>query len=525
MLRRIIRRAVRHAYLLGARDLVHAGDGRRRRSTSMGSAYPEIVAPRTRSCAKVVEREEERVPRHAAARRRDARRRSSSDGDVSGDDAFFLHDTLGFPIDLTREIAGERGRDGRRRRLSSAHDAGAARTRPGRAARSRAAARRTRRSSCTASSLEEYGPTEFTGRQEYDDRRRKVRRARASAASASRRPTKATDGRRRARPHAVLRGVGRPGRRHRHDHDGARRRRSTCATRSTACPGNSSCTRRRFAAGTIAEGDEVEARDRRCAPRPHPAQSHRDPHPPLGAARGARLARAAGGIDRRARPAALRLQPPRRGHARTARPQVEQLANEQVITDAPVRHYETTKAEAERIGAIAFFGEKYGEIVRVLEAGTVDRAVRRHARARARVHRPDQDRERGLDRLEPAPHRGGDRRRCARIRRIRRGSCCGAPATLLRATPEGSPRQDRAPLGAGARPARRAQRAEGEGSAGAATELAQQRRGRRRHRAARRSRATTSCASSRRKRCDALGSGVVVLAGAADGERLRSPSR
>jgi alanyl-tRNA synthetase len=40
-----------------------------------------------------------------------------------------------------------------------------------------------------------------------------------------------------------------------------------------------------------------------------------------------------------------------------------------VIADLPVRHYETTKAEAERIGAIAFFGEKYGDVVRVLEAG------------------------------------------------------------------------------------------------------------------------------------------------------------
>ncbi len=49
--------------------------------------------------------------------------------------------------------------------------------------------------------------------------------------------------------------------------------------------------------------------------------------------------------------------------------QVERLANAQVISDAPVRHYETTKAEAERIGAIAFFGEKYGDVVRVLEAG------------------------------------------------------------------------------------------------------------------------------------------------------------
>ncbi|MDQ1468066.1 MAG: alanyl-tRNA synthetase, partial [Actinomycetota bacterium] len=45
------------------------------------------------------------------------------------------------------------------------------------------------------------------------------------------------------------------------------------------------------------------------------------------------------------------------------------LANQQIISDFPVRHYETTKAEAERLGAIAFFGDKYGDIVRVLEAG------------------------------------------------------------------------------------------------------------------------------------------------------------
>src|SRR4029077_7292192 len=49
--------------------------------------------------------------------------------------------------------------------------------------------------------------------------------------------------------------------------------------------------------------------------------------------------------------------------------QGERSANGQGSADTPARHYETTKAEAERIGAIAFFGEKYGEIVRVLEAG------------------------------------------------------------------------------------------------------------------------------------------------------------
>ena len=49
--------------------------------------------------------------------------------------------------------------------------------------------------------------------------------------------------------------------------------------------------------------------------------------------------------------------------------QVEDLANAEVLTDAPVRHYETTKEHAESLGAIAFFGDKYGDLVRVLEAG------------------------------------------------------------------------------------------------------------------------------------------------------------
>ena len=49
--------------------------------------------------------------------------------------------------------------------------------------------------------------------------------------------------------------------------------------------------------------------------------------------------------------------------------EVEALANAEIIGDAPVRHYETTKEHAESLGAIAFFGDKYGDLVRVLEAG------------------------------------------------------------------------------------------------------------------------------------------------------------
>ncbi|MEN3273085.1 MAG: alanyl-tRNA synthetase [Actinomycetota bacterium] len=49
--------------------------------------------------------------------------------------------------------------------------------------------------------------------------------------------------------------------------------------------------------------------------------------------------------------------------------EVEDIANAEVLANDPVRHYETTKEHALAIGAIAFFGDKYGDIVRVLEVG------------------------------------------------------------------------------------------------------------------------------------------------------------
>jgi alanyl-tRNA synthetase len=48
---------------------------------------------------------------------------------------------------------------------------------------------------------------------------------------------------------------------------------------------------------------------------------------------------------------------------------IEDLVNGDVLANDPVRHFETTKDEATALGAIAFFGEKYGDVVRVLEAG------------------------------------------------------------------------------------------------------------------------------------------------------------
>jgi alanyl-tRNA synthetase len=48
---------------------------------------------------------------------------------------------------------------------------------------------------------------------------------------------------------------------------------------------------------------------------------------------------------------------------------VEDLVNQRVLSDEPVGATEMPKAEADRLGAIAFFGDKYGEVVRVIKAG------------------------------------------------------------------------------------------------------------------------------------------------------------
>ena len=50
--------------------------------------------------------------------------------------------------------------------------------------------------------------------------------------------------------------------------------------------------------------------------------------------------------------------------------QIEDLVNERVLRDEPVVATEMSKADAESKGAIAFFGDKYGDVVRVLEAGS-----------------------------------------------------------------------------------------------------------------------------------------------------------
>jgi alanyl-tRNA synthetase len=55
--------------------------------------------------------------------------------------------------------------------------------------------------------------------------------------------------------------------------------------------------------------------------------------------------------------------------------EVEEEINEQLLRDLEVRWFVTDQAEAKRIGAIAMFGEKYGDEVRVVEIGDYSREL------------------------------------------------------------------------------------------------------------------------------------------------------
>ena len=106
VLRRILRRAVRHAWLLGRREPTLA-PLTRTVSAQMGSVYPELVQKEPH-IERVTRAEEERFLEtiEGGLARLDEIR---SQAVISGEEAFKLHDTYGFPLDLTQVIAGERG--------------------------------------------------------------------------------------------------------------------------------------------------------------------------------------------------------------------------------------------------------------------------------------------------------------------------------------------------------------------------------------------------------------------------------
>jgi len=69
------------------------------------------------------------------------------------------------------------------------------------------------------------------------------------------------------------------------------------------------------------------------------------------------------------------------------RKEVERRVNERVFANLPVRIYETTIDEARKLGAMMLFGEKYGEVVRVVDIGgwSIELCGGTHVRSTAEI--------------------------------------------------------------------------------------------------------------------------------------------
>ncbi len=110
VLRRIMRRAMRHAHLLGASEplmhrLVPA------LVTEMGQAYPELTRGQA-LIEEVLEREETQFRKTLEKGLKlldEATGDMSEGGELDGETAFKLYDTFGFPYDLTEDALRERG--------------------------------------------------------------------------------------------------------------------------------------------------------------------------------------------------------------------------------------------------------------------------------------------------------------------------------------------------------------------------------------------------------------------------------
>ncbi|ACU71296.1 alanyl-tRNA synthetase [Catenulispora acidiphila DSM 44928] len=162
VLRRLMRRAIRNMRLLGAhgatiKDLVEITIG------AMGQAYPELIADASRIVAVAVAEETSflQTLRTGSAMFETVADEAKASGSAvfSGDQAFKLHDTFGFPIDLTLEMASEAGlsvdEEGFRRLMKEQRDQ----------AKADARAKKTGHADMSAyrELLDAAGPSAFTG--------------------------------------------------------------------------------------------------------------------------------------------------------------------------------------------------------------------------------------------------------------------------------------------------------------------------------------------------------------------------
>ena len=358
VLRRIIRRAVRYAYLLGTEQLVMP-DLAEIAVDVMGNAYPDVARQRD-FITGVLAKEEERFRqtlRHGLTILEHELERGTTQ--LSGSTAFVLHDTYGFPLELTQEIAGERGVEvdvagfeaemsEQRRRAKAARQQGGDDA----------------NLDTYRELVEQFGTTTFVGYLEDSAEARVLavlphhgrgveglEGAELVEVFLDRTPFYAESG-------------GQVG-----DRGTIRTETGVVEVLDTtfALPN----LRRhvgRVVEGTVTPGQTATAAidtERRAATRRNHTGTHLL-HYALRKVLGEHVKQAGSLVA----PDRLRFD---FSHYEPLTPEqieeIERVANEIVLENTPVEAFETSKREAEEMGAIAFFGDKYGDVVRVLRAG------------------------------------------------------------------------------------------------------------------------------------------------------------
>jgi alanyl-tRNA synthetase len=368
VLRRIERRAIRAMRLLGAsrpvmKDLIDAS------IAAMGPQYPELVTDAGRIQA-IAQAEEasflETISKGATIFDTAVPEARQAGGMLSGQKAFQLHDTYGFPIDLTLEMAAEQGltvdEQGFRALMEEQRQR----------AKADSKAKKTGHVDVSAyrSLLDVAGATEFTGYGEVVSeavvRGLLVDGVQANAAGEGsqvevvldRSPFYAEAGGQLADHGRIVLGDGTV-----LEVEDVQRSLPELVIH-----------RGRVISGELAVGGRVQAvvdvERRRAVSRAHTA-THLV-HQALRGALGEQAAQA-GSLNA---PGRFRFDFSSPGAVpASVLHDVEQEINEIALADLEVRAFVTTQDEARRLGAIALFGEKYGDAVRVVEVGDYAREL------------------------------------------------------------------------------------------------------------------------------------------------------
>lgn len=349
VLRRIIRRAVRHAYQLECEQLVMP----RLAQTAievMANAYPDL-RKNSDFIVGVLGKEEERFRQTLKTGVAILEDEIQAKKSLSGESAFLLHDTYGFPLELTQEIANERNVmvdvDGFEREMEAQRK------------RAKAARKGTRSDDSLVESyrevMEQFGTTSFVGYvdDESDSRVLAVLDGRDETVEIflDVSPFYAESGGQVGDRGSIRTDTGQ----------------AQVLDTTFALPG----LRRhvcQLTAGSVSAGQMAKALidvEARSATRRNHTATH-ILHWALRKVLGEHVKQAGSLVA----PDRLRFDFSHYAAVTDVEiEQIERVVNNEVLSNASVRAYETSMDEASNLGAIAFFGDKYGDFVRVLEAG------------------------------------------------------------------------------------------------------------------------------------------------------------